>query len=248
MLHDGHRCLVGADLVRAIMGRLGLARDEVVAILEAEFGATVAVLGDVARSAFDGTQDQLSRSGQASYHIDLDVCPLGRIDGGPPVAMLSDPDLGLTVLSQVLRHQLLRDWHGLSGRLGRTLLADEYRRVADARRPRLQRYRRQLERLGYLVVGLPELRVESTRRLAGFGNMGFAFCNALPALHHGRPAVHFLPRGIPALDRLAVRQWRRAGVMPLALTDFAPLAHGMTELAAGLHCFVGAVPTRATAG
>ncbi len=244
VLFDGHACLVGADLVRENMGRLGLARDEVVAILEAEFGSHVAVLGEVARSSFDGTQDRLSQSGQASYHIDLDVCPLGRINDGPPVVMLSDPDLGLSVLSQVLRHSLLSAWHGFPQRLGRQLLADEYRRVADERRPRLQRYRRQLERLGYRVVGLPELRVDSTRRLAGLGNMDFTFCNALPARHRGRPAVHFLPWGIPALDRLAVRQWRRAGVTPVPLSKFAPLAHGMMELAAGLHCFVGAVPVR----
>jgi hypothetical protein len=65
--------LVGADLVRENIGRPGLARDEVVAILEAEFGSEVSVLGEVSRSAFDGTQDRLSRSGQASYHIDLDL-------------------------------------------------------------------------------------------------------------------------------------------------------------------------------
>lgn len=248
VLYDGHRCLVGADLVRENMGRLGLARREVVAILEAEFGARVTVLGEVARSTFDGTQERLSRSGQASYHIDLDVCPLGRTADGPPVVMLSDPDLGLALLARVLRHPLLDQWHGLPPRLGRRLLADEYRRVADERRPRLRRYRLQLERAGYRVVGLPELRVDSTRRVAGLGNMDFAYCNALPALHRDRPSLLFLPWGIPALDGLAVRQWRRAGVTPVPLTDFAPLAHGMMELAAGLHCFVGAVPARATTG
>jgi hypothetical protein len=120
--------------------------------------------------------------------------------------------------------------------------ADEYRRVAEERRPRLHRYRRQLERLGYRVIAIPELRVDPSRSLVGVGNMDFAFCNVLPALHRGHAAVYYLPWGIPALDRLAERQWRRAGVAPVALSSFAPIAHGMMGLAAGLHCFVGPVP------
>jgi hypothetical protein len=242
ILFDGHCCLVGADLIRENMARLGLSRDEVLAILEGEFGTRVAVLGELARAAFDGTQDRLSRSGQASYHIDLDVAPLGAVDGGEPVVMLSDPDLGLSVLPRVLRHARLDAWHGLTRRDARRLQAEEYRRVATQRRPRLERYRRQLERLGYRVVRIPELRVDPERSLAGVANLDFAFCNVLPALHRGRAAVYYLPWGIPALDDLAERQWRRAGVEPIALSRFAPLAHGMMGLAAGLHCFVGPVP------
>ncbi len=234
ILFDGHRCLVGSDLVRENMGRLGLARADVIAILEAEFGVGVSVLGELSRSSFDGTQDRLSRSGQASYHIDLDVCPLGTV-GGTPVVMVADPDLGLSVLSRVLRHSLVDRWHGLPPRLGRQLQADEYARVAAERRPRLARYRRQLERLGYRVIGLPELRGDAGRRVAGLGNVDFTFCNALPARHRGRAAVYYLPWGIPALDQLAERQWRTAGVLPVRLSEFAPLAHGMMELAAGLH-------------
>ncbi len=244
LLFDGHRCLVGADLVRENIGRLGLAQGEVLAILEAEFGVSVGVLGDLARSSFDGTQDRVSRSGQASYHIDLDVCPLGRVGDGPPTVMLADPHLGLTVLPAVLRHPLLGRWHGLPERLGARLEREEYERVAAERQPRLERYRRQLERLGYRVIGLPELRVDSERRTVGLGNMDFTYCNALPASRRGRPAVFYLPWGIRALDALAARQWRAAGVQPVALSAFAPLAHGMMELAAGLHCFVGPLPTR----
>ena len=245
ILFDGHRCLIGADLVRENIGRLGLTRDEVIAILEAEFGTPVAVLGQVSRSSFDGTQDRLSRSGQASYHIDLDVSPLGSTNGSTPVVMLTDPDLGLGVLPQVLRHPRLHAWHGLAPRVGRRLQADEYGRAADERRPRLERYRRQLERLGYRVVGIPELRVDPSRSLAGVGNMDFGFCNVLPAMHRRHAAVYYLPWGIPALDQLAERQWRSVGVTPVALTTFAPLAHGMMGLAAGLHCFVGPLPDTA---
>lgn len=244
VLYDGHCCLVGADLVRENCGRLGLTAAQVRAILESEFGVPVGVLGAVGRARFDGTQDKLARSGQASYHIDLDVCPLGRVNGGTPTVMLADPALGLTVLPRVLRHPLVRDWHGLPARLGDRLLRAEYARVAALRRPLLAGYRRQLERLGYRVVGLPELRVDADRRVAGLGNMDFTFCNALPALRRGVASVFHLPWGIPALDTLAERQWRRAGVQPVALSTFAPIAHGMMELAAGLHCFVGTVPAR----
>jgi hypothetical protein len=246
ILFDGHRCLVGVDLLRENMGRLGLARAEVLAILEAEFGVRVAALGALARSRFDGTRDQLSRSGQASYHIDLDVCLLGVVGDahGPPTAMIADPDLGLSVLPTVLRDPLLRDWHGLPQAIGSRVLREEYERVAAERRPKLAHYRRQLERLGYRVISLPELRVDAERRLAGLGNMDFAFANALPASHRGAPAVYFLPWGITALDALAERQYRRAGVEPVRLSGFGPLAHGMMELAAGLHCFVGALPAR----
>lgn len=242
ILVDAARTLVGGDLVRNNMVRLGLARDEVLAILEAEFGMPVAVLGGASRRGFDATQDRSTRSGQASYHIDLDVCPLGVAVGGRPVVMLTDPDLGLRVLARVLRHPRLADGHGLPAALGRRLLAEEYRRVADERRPILAGYRRTLERLGYEVRSLPELRIGGDRARVGLGNLDFSYANALPALHRGRPAVHFLPWGIPALDALAARQWRAAGVLPVPIADFPPLAHAMMELDAGLHCFVGALP------
>jgi hypothetical protein len=242
VLFDGHRCLVGADLIRENIGRLGIARDEVITILQSELGVRCAVLGEVSRATFDGTQDRLGRSGQASYHIDLDVTPLGFVGDGQPVVMLSDPDAGLALLPAALRHPRLSLVHGLAPDVGTRLQAEEYRRTAAERRPRLARYRGQLERLGYRVVEIPELRVEPSRSLAGVGNLDFGFCNVLPASHGGRPGVYYLPWGIPALDRAAAAQWRRAGVRPIPITKFSSLAHGMMTLAAGLHCFVGPVP------
>jgi len=241
ILVDPHRCLVGADLVRENMARLGLTRDEVLATLAAEFGAPVDVLGHVSRATFDSMRDRLGRSGQASYHIDLDVCPLGVIGHGPPVVLLGDPDLGLRLLARALAHPSVRDAHGL-GAVGRRLLAREYRRVAAVRRPLLSGYRRQLQRLGYRVVRVPELRADGKRRVAGVDTLDVSYCNALPALHRGRPALYFMPCGVPALDSAAERCMRHAGVLPVRLTSFAPLARGMMRLAAGLHCFCGPLP------
>jgi hypothetical protein len=223
------------------MARLGLSRDEVLATLAAEFGAPVHVLGRVSRATFDTSRDKLGRSGQASYHIDLDVCPLGVIGRRSPAVLLGDPDLGLRLLPRVLAHPSVRDAHGL-GAEGRRLLAREYRRVAGVRRPLLAGYRRQLERLGYRVVRVPELRADGKRRLVGVDALDVSYCNALPALHRGKPALYYLPCGVPALDAAAERAIRRAGVLPVQLTSFAPLAGGMMRLAAGAHCFCGPLP------
>lgn len=241
ILVDGHRCLIGADLVRENMARLGLTQHEVLATLAAEFGTPVHVLGRVSDATFDTVRDRLGRSGQASYHIDLDVCPLGVIGRGLPVVLLSDPDLGLPLLPRVLADPAVRNAHGL-GAAGQRLLAREYRRVGSVRRPVLERYRRQLERLGYRVIGIPELRIERARHLAGVDPLDASYCNALPALHRGRPALYYLPWGVPALDAAAERAMRRAGVVPVGLTSSAPLARGMMRLSAGLHCFCGPLP------
>ena len=241
ILVDGHRCLVGADLVRENVARLGLTASEVLATLEAEFGAPVHVLGRVSDATFDAARERMRRSGQASYHIDLDVCLLGVIGRGPPVALLSDPDLGLPLLGRVLADPSVRDVHGL-GADGQRLLAREYRRVAAVRRPLLARYRRQLERLGYRVVGVPELRLERSHHVVGVDPLDATYCNALPALHRGRPALYYVPWGVPALDAAAERAMKRAGVLPVALTTSAPLARGMMRLSAGLHCFCGPLP------
>jgi hypothetical protein len=53
-----------------------------------------------------------------------------------------------------------------------------------------------------------------------------------------------LPSGVPPLDRLAEQQWRRAEIAPVAIANVSALTHDMMQLAAGLHCFVGPIPTR----
>ena len=64
----------------------------------------------------------------------------------------------------------------------------------------------------------------------------------LPGLHRGRPAVHYLPWGVRALDAEAERAIRAAGVRPVRMARTAYLATAMMERAAGLRCFCGAMP------
>jgi hypothetical protein len=64
----------------------------------------------------------------------------------------------------------------------------------------------------------------------------------LSGLNRGRPAVHYLPWGIAALDAEAERGLRAAGVRPVPLARTAHLAAAMMSRAAGLRCFCGAMP------
>ena len=70
----------------------------------------------------------------------------------------------------------------------------------------------------------------------------FVYCNVLPGLTRGRPAVHYLPWGVPALDTAAVRGLRAASVQPVRVARSSYLATAMMRRAAGLRCFCGAMP------
>lgn len=78
---------IGADTVAENVTRLGLTRDEVVQIFAAELGWPVTVLGDAACDRFDHGRNGVNRSGQASYHVDLDVALLGRTRAKGPAAL-----------------------------------------------------------------------------------------------------------------------------------------------------------------
>jgi hypothetical protein len=64
----------------------------------------------------------------------------------------------------------------------------------------------------------------------------------LDALHRGRPAVHYLPWGIRALDAAAARCFRAAGGRPVRVATTPELARAMMQRAAGLRCFCGTMP------
>jgi len=61
-------------------------------------------------------------------------------------------------------------------------------------------------------------------------------------VNRGRPAVHYVAWGIPALDAVAARAIATAGAVPVAVARSPRLAHAMMRRAAGLRCFCGAMP------
>jgi hypothetical protein len=119
VLHDGYRCLVGANTVALNQMRLGLSSNEVRSALATEFGAAeLLVLGDenIARNVLlqqrseahgwlepghDRPRAYRIEAGQADFHLDLDVAPLGRLPNGKPAVALADPDAGLRHLPAV---------------------------------------------------------------------------------------------------------------------------------------------------
>jgi hypothetical protein len=231
VLFDGEALVIGADTVAENVTRLGLAADEVLRLLAAELGRQVVVLGRPAGARFDHGGNRVAPSGQASYHVDLDVALLGRPGDGPPAALVADPRPGLALLPGVL-----------AGR-AREQIAREYRAAAREREPVLREYRRGLAELGYRVVGVPELRTRPRReRVLEAGNLDVVYCNVLPGLNRGRPAVHYLAWGIPPLDAAAERAFRAAGARPVRVGRTPALAHAMMQRAAGLRCFCGAMP------
>jgi hypothetical protein len=243
ILYDGEHLVVGADTVDENVTRLGLAPGEVTALLRAELGEDVAILGDPSGARFDDEKNCVVPSGQASYHLDLDVALLGRTGPeGRPTALLADPDLGLELLPEMQHDPHLVPPHFLPEAGGRRAVAAEYRAAARHRRPQLRAYRKTLERLGYRVVGIPELRTNWRDALLACANLDFTYANVLPGLNRGRPAVHYLPWGMRALDEAAEKCFRQADLEPIPIASTPYLANAMMGRFAGLRCFCGAMP------
>jgi hypothetical protein len=242
VLFDGEALVVGADTVAENVSRLGLSAGEVIRALAAELGREVVVLGSP-RGRFDHAANRVEPSGQASYHLDLDVALLGRAGDGRPAALVADPRRGLALLPDVLAHRRLPLSPYLPPARARAQIAREYRAAAREREPVLRDYRERLARLGYRVAGVPELRTRPRREtVLGVSSLDLVYCNVLPGLNRGRPSVHYLPWGIPALDAEAERCVRAAGVRPVRVARTAYLATAMMQRAAGLRCFCGAMP------
>ena len=240
VLNDADTCVVGADTVAENMARLGLTRAEVVRLLTADLGADVYVLGDVARARYDTERDDASPSGQATFHLDLDVALLGRFGRARrPVALVGDPVSGLDVVEHVLAHRALFARRLLPARRLRRLLAEEFAASACARRPLLAQYRETLRELGYRVVGMPDLRLLGKEGAFGGTRLDLGYCNVLPGLRRGRPSVYYLPWGIRALDRAAETRLRRAGVDPVPVSTDPVVADSLMRFSAGLHCLCG---------
>jgi hypothetical protein len=243
VLHDETHCLVGADTIAENRVRLGLTADEAARLLEADLGVAVHALGDASTARYDADRDRVAPSGQATFHIDLDVALLGRVGRGRrPVALVADPARGLRLLDAVFRDRRATARHLIAPARVRGPLAAEYEASANERTPILRRYGATLVRLGYRVVGMPDLRLCREKSVFGDTRLDFTYCNVLPGLNAKRASVHYLPWGIRALDRAAEARFRAAGVTPVTVSADPTVAHALMRCSAGLHCFCGLLP------
>ena len=180
-------------------------------------------------------------SGQPAFHIDLDVALLGRFGRHRrPCALVADPVRGLDALRSVLAKRSLFTGSFLPASQAKQYVRAEYEAYARKRYRSLLGYAATLERLGYRVVGMPDLRIDPAENVFASTNLDFGYCNILPGRRRGRPAVHYLPWGIPALDLAAAARFRAAGVQPVSVGTPA-VANALMRLQGGLHCFCGAL-------
>jgi hypothetical protein len=241
IVHDDERCFVGADTIAENAARLGLTRGEVAALLEDEFGLPVTPLGRIDEVVFDPAADRPSSSGQAAFHIDLDVSLLGRFGRARrPRALVADAARGLDFVDAVLSTRRLVAGHFLPPRDIRRHLRAEYEAHATARHPRLLEYASALAEHGYRVVGVPDLRIDPKMDVFQRVNLDFGFCNVLPALRRNRPALFHFTSGVGPLDRDASRRMRFAGVEPVPVST-PDVASALMLLHGGLHCCCGSL-------
>ncbi len=239
---DGERHLIGVDTIGENMARLGLTAGEVAALFEGELGCPVVPMGDLTTFRYDADRGSIEASGQAEFHIDFDIALLGRFGRKrKPRALVADPALGIDLMPRVLERRSLISGHFVPPDEARQLIEAEYVAFAAERHPRLLGYAETLEGLGYEVVGLPDLRMEMSEKLFSTVNLDFGYCNVLPGLNRGRPAVHFLPFGLTELDRTAVERYRKAGVVPVRASRNPRVANTLMSLRGGLRCFCGRV-------
>jgi hypothetical protein len=241
IVHDDSRCFVGVDTIAENAARLGLSTTEVVALLECEFGLPATPLGDLAAASYDGLSEQLASSGQAAFHVDLDVSLPGRYGRvSAPRALVADAASGLDFIDDVLAIRRLVDGHFLPASQIRRHLRAEYEEHARTRHPQLLNYAATLATLGYRIIGMPDLRVEPTMDVFRRVNLDFGYCNVLPGLRRGQPSVHYFRWGIPALDREAAGRLRAAGLAPVPVST-ADVSAAIMLLQGGLHCCCGSI-------
>ena len=187
----------------------GSSHDEVIELLSGEFGMPVAALGRAAASRFDPADQRQCQSGQASFHLDLDIALLGLFGRARrPRALVADAARGLEFADDVLRVRRFTEGHFLPPRDIRRHLRAEYDASAEARHPQLLEYAAELAAHGYSVVGVPDLRIDPRMDVYRRVNLDFGFCNVLTGVHRGRPAVYHFVSGVRALDADAARRMR----------------------------------------
>jgi hypothetical protein len=244
LVSDDVRCLIGADTIAQNVARLGLTAAEVGELFTAELGCEVLVMGDPGASRYDLHSHRVTQSGQASFHLDLDVSLLGRFARlKKPRALVADPAAGLDFMPEILKVDRLFAGHFLPSARVRDRVANEFEWYGRERHPKLLAYAETLERAGYTVVGMPDLRVDDGENVFGRVNLDFGYCNVLPGSRRGVPSVYYTPWGIDAFDRAAERQMREAGAEPIRVCSPA-ISNALMLLRGGLHCFCGTMPAQ----
>ena len=241
IVHDHCSSFVGVDTLAENSSRLGLSPEETLAILGAELGVPVHALGRLDQSRFDAVENRPLTSGQASFHLDLDVALLGRFGRARrPRALVADAARGLDFMDDVLAVRRLVEGHFLPARDMRRHLRAEYEAFASTRHPLLLEYASTLEAHGYRVTGMPDLRIDPRMDVFRRVNLDFGFCNVIPGLRANRPAVHHFVSGVRRLDADAATQMRLAGVEPVVCCN-AEVASALMLLHGGLHCCCGSL-------
>jgi hypothetical protein len=241
IVHDVASAFVGVDTLAENAARLGLGASETLSILSAELGVPVAALGRLEQSTFDPFSRRSVSSGQASFHLDLDVALLGRFGRARrPRALVADAARGLDFVDDVLASRRRVEGHFLPARDIRRHVRAEYDACASARHPLLLEYASTLEERGYRVTGVPDLRIDTRMDVFRRVNLDFGFCNVLPGLRASRPAVYHFVSGIRRLDADASARMRLAGVEPVAVSN-ADVASALMLRQGGLHCCCGSL-------
>ena len=241
IVHDDCSSFVGVDTLAENSSRLGLSPEETLGILGAELGVPVRALGRLGQSRFDTVENRPLTSGQASFHLDLDVALLGRFGRARrPRALVADAARGLDFMDDVLAVRRLVEGHFVPARDMRRHLRAEYEASASTRHPLLLEYASTLEEHGYRVTGMPDLRIDPRMDVFRRVNLDFGFCNVISGLRANRPAVHHFVSGVRRLDADAASQMRLAGVEPVPCCN-AEVASALMLLHGGLHCCCGSL-------
>jgi len=242
ILNDEDLCLVGVDTVAMTVQCLGLTKEEVIEIFKADFGKPIVLLGDFDQAKCHSESGQLLTSGQASFHIDLDVSLLGRFGSrSNSRSLITDPKMGLEYLPYVLKKGHLFSNSFLSPRQLRDVIEDEYRNYTQERIDKLTTFRRILKELNYLLISVPELRINPRKNYYRRVNFDFSYCNVLPGMVGGRPAVSFLPWGIAPMDKRFSEVLEQQGVRAAPVSRSSVLANELMALHGGLRCFCGSI-------
>ena len=161
IVHDDCASFVGVELARRELVAARLSPDEALGILGAELGVPVRPLGRLEQSRVDVIENRALSSGQASFHLDLDVALLGRFGRARrPRALVADGARGLDFVDDVLAVRRLVEGHFLPARDMRRHLRAEYEASASTRHPLLLEYASALEAHGYRVTAMPDLRID----------------------------------------------------------------------------------------